>query len=472
MTRFGSRPFVALVLSVALIGVAAPALAQDREKTPKDTKSQGDEIPGPIPFGELSHSEHGGVAKLPWFEIALSFALAEDPALEIGPLRERFNDLVLALASRLEGQRDPHERIGTLIQFMFVENSFTISPAEPGRTAAHLITTPLLTRRGSATALVWLALSLSEAAGVADGILVAAREHQFVRFRIAGAPLNVDVSKGGQSITDLDYRKRFGISTYAAQRGIYLSDLSREEALARLLWLKGRTFLEDDNLVQARRFLDLALRLVPTMPLALFDRGRVEMHEERWRQAELDFYQAMVQDPAWTPPRIKRARVLMELDQTAEALAELQVAEAKGGDPKEILLEMSLAHEKSGNETAAVDALDRYVALEANEALRAKADAQRREITSREHLRMLEHPKATYADRFAAVDSLKRLRVKESIPVLVRILGDKNWKFRNFVAKALEHITGHALGTEPSDWDAWWKSTGAEFQVPPLPAQD
>ena len=83
---------------------------------------------------------------------------------------------------------------------------------------------------------------------------------------------------------------------------------------------------------------------------------------------------------------------------------------------------------------------------------------------------MLEHPKATYADRFAAVSSLSSLRVKKSIPLLVRILGDQNWKFRNYGAKALEHITGHALGTDPSDWDAWWKATGADFQVPPLPA--
>jgi hypothetical protein len=83
--------------------------------------------------------------------------------------------------------------------------------------------------------------------------------------------------------------------------------------------------------------------------------------------------------------------------------------------------------------------------------------------------------------RFWAIQALAGYEPKKSVPVLLELLDDDNWRVQNIAAKTLQIITGQKLGTPKSSyspelnkqirdkWQKWWEENGDTFKKPESP---
>jgi HEAT repeat protein len=87
----------------------------------------------------------------------------------------------------------------------------------------------------------------------------------------------------------------------------------------------------------------------------------------------------------------------------------------------------------------------------------------------------LEHER--WSVRLAAIEALGKLRVRESVLPLIRLLEkEEETRLRNAIAAALFRITGVNLYDQHELWRRWWDENGDDFEVPEkvpsLPEED
>ena len=71
----------------------------------------------------------------------------------------------------------------------------------------------------------------------------------------------------------------------------------------------------------------------------------------------------------------------------------------------------------------------------------------------------------------AAIDTLRRMHLKEAIAPLIKFLGHKDTgKLKRTAWKALKSLTGQTHGPYEEPWQAWWKDAEPRFTMPERPS--
>lgn len=68
--------------------------------------------------------------------------------------------------------------------------------------------------------------------------------------------------------------------------------------------------------------------------------------------------------------------------------------------------------------------------------------------------------------RFAALETLRQQRSKDSVRALIGALRNSEGRFQHELARALRQLTGGAMGDEHADWLAWWSAVENTFRFP------
>jgi hypothetical protein len=66
---------------------------------------------------------------------------------------------------------------------------------------------------------------------------------------------------------------------------------------------------------------------------------------------------------------------------------------------------------------------------------------------------------------YAAVEALGKMGGRDSIPHLIRKMGDTGSELRQNIGFALAAITGYEFGSRKDVWSLWWKKYGEDFEV-------
>ncbi|MCC7137769.1 MAG: hypothetical protein IT460_05000 [Planctomycetes bacterium] len=79
---------------------------------------------------------------------------------------------------------------------------------------------------------------------------------------------------------------------------------------------------------------------------------------------------------------------------------------------------------------------------------------------------------ASWRVRVAAAEAAVALWDKEAVPLLIERLAAETGRLRRDVLRALEQLTGAAVGRDADLWRAWWKTHGAELSLGERPRPD
>jgi regulator of sirC expression with transglutaminase-like and TPR domain len=201
-------------------------------------------------------------------------------------------------------------------------SSLTDSAAPEGSSIAAV----LENRRGTCVGLAIVYLAMAQRLGL-DAHAVATPVHLFVRVRLPdGSVRNVELMEGGIHLDDDIYRRRYRIDPAAIEAGVFMRDLTNEEAVAHLLSNQGVALSKQDKPRKALERYRKALKLHPTLVAAWYNYGIDLMNLGRLKKALAAFDSAISIYPADAQAHNNRGLVKVKLGDLAGARADFQKA--------------------------------------------------------------------------------------------------------------------------------------------------
>jgi HEAT repeat protein len=93
----------------------------------------------------------------------------------------------------------------------------------------------------------------------------------------------------------------------------------------------------------------------------------------------------------------------------------------------------------------------------------------RGESACRSLVQLIELPlfREDFAFRRAVEQALVRVRSKEAVTTLIRLLASVKGEVRADIVRYLTDVSGQPLGTEVAAWSAWWQQNEKKFEFPP-----
>jgi Flp pilus assembly protein TadD len=193
---------------------------------------------------------------------------------------------------------------------------------------------------------------------------VAVPGHFFCRFDNGSFRQNIELTTGGNALTDRVYADRYGVTSAQQAQGFYLANLERREVVAEILNNRANALFEAGDLSRATRDLEWVFRLSPRSPKGLAGRGFVLLRAGNFAEAIPFLQQALDLDPTDVRAYVFLGDAFVRSGQFDHALATL--ARASNLDPTSALVFSNLgrALARRGTFHEALKAHDRAIALD------------------------------------------------------------------------------------------------------------
>jgi regulator of sirC expression with transglutaminase-like and TPR domain len=269
-----------------------------------------------IPLTGLTNSTYGHREGVTRYTDVLSITVCEGTRFAPGVVQE------------LDREVDSFPREGggfsALYAHFFGRAGFTAisdSAAPEGSSIAAV----LENRRGTCVGLAIVYLAMAQRLGL-DAHAVATPVHLFVRVRLPEGVRNVELMEGGIHLDDDIYRRRYRISQEAIDAGVFMQDLTNEEAVAHLLSNQGVALSKQGRPRKAVERYRKALKFHPTLVAAWYNYGIDLMTLGRLKKAKAAFDRAISIYPADAQAHNNRGLVKVKLGDLAGARADFQKA--------------------------------------------------------------------------------------------------------------------------------------------------
>jgi len=147
-------------------------------------------------------------------------------------------------------------------------------------------------RRGTCMGLAIVYVAMAERLGLAAHA-VPTPVHLFIRVQLEDGPRNVELLEEGRELPDSIYRRRNRIADSSIERGVFLRDLTNDEAIAHLLSNQAIALSRGGHLDDALARYDRALEMAPQLVVAWYNRGIDLMNAGRLEEALASFDRAI-----------------------------------------------------------------------------------------------------------------------------------------------------------------------------------
>lgn len=473
----------AIIASLACLSLAASATASDVPLWDELLKTGPEKFTTAQAIASFARQVRAEIAQKDPLDV---FKPAEP--VDVDRLESELNDLAIGAQAALAQVSEPVKRLEAFHRYFFIERGFTYQEGREDHDNLDLILvdTVLQRRQGNdlGLGLVYLAVmeklvvpSRDETGASAAFKGVWAPGHFFLRMRAGRVSRNVELSAHGEEWQDSRYVHQYGVPEDLVTHGIYLNDLTPAELaglcsfvrgnawyfrgkwktaeavygealeqhrkLVHAFVRRGRCRFENGDLVGALPDFEYALNLIPRLPEAYLQRGRI--YHDRYRRLAAE----------------DRAKVENQ-EFLRQALRDLRIYTAMRPEDPEAYRIRSYCHEGLGQMEEAVLELDRFAQKTQDLSERGDAQRYRKEIQAERFIARLHE--ADYRARFQAVAELRELGSHRAIPHLIESLSDANVRYRWQVVDALARLTGVDHGDDLAAWRTWWEANKSRYE--------
>lgn len=212
----------------------------------------------------LTEATAGPAAEVPLARAALLIAQAERPALDIDEYERRLEEVAVTLEARLSGVDEPEAQLEAVTTLLAGELGVRMDTEEYAHPRNLMLDQVLERRTGIPVTIAILYQEICQRAGL-DLRAVGLPGHVVARLEQPGAPLFIDVARGGRLLSADDCREivRESYGRRAEFHDWYLEPITPRQVLQRLLHnLKARALQSGDE-ERAGRAIELLLALFP-----------------------------------------------------------------------------------------------------------------------------------------------------------------------------------------------------------------
>ena len=202
----------------------------------------------------------------------------------------------------------------------------------------------LLNGKGTDLSLSLLYLSVAERLNLpVYGVMVPS--HFFVRYDDMVSQINIEMTAGGKNFDNDYYHKEYPFSKKG--NSIYLKNLSKTEVVAYCLNLFSDIYFENNLLDEAKRYLDLALKLSPEISETYLNLGKLYVFNGDYQSA-VDIYKKGLAVNSRDTILLKELGIALMLKGDLEqALEEIKLAEAINPSDPEIRMKLGVVYNKN-----------------------------------------------------------------------------------------------------------------------------
>ena len=255
-------------------------------------------------------------------EGALLIAQSANPGLDIGPYRQRIEELALTLGASLTPAEGLPERIVALNRFLFREQGFRPSVEDFYDPRNSFLNEVLDRKVGIPISLCILYLEIGRRIGLPlQGVSFPG--HFLVKCPLDKGLVVLDPYSGGVSLTMRDLQERLReVQGRDVSRGMVagaLNSASNREILGRMLRNLKSIYLERRDYLHALPILHWIIYANPADPVEVRDRGMTYLRLECFRAALSDLEKYLEMNPAANDHDEVRGQVV-ELRRTASRL--------------------------------------------------------------------------------------------------------------------------------------------------------
>jgi formylglycine-generating enzyme required for sulfatase activity/regulator of sirC expression with transglutaminase-like and TPR domain len=188
------------------------------------------------------------------------------PSLDLGPLKQKTENLTLSAREKLKGKNNPAEIIRILQTLIHDQEGYEYTdqvdergyPINPEELFLHGL---LDTRKGYCMNLSLLYLILGQKLGL-PLYGVALPNHFFVRYEKEGIKINIETTEGGTSYPDSFYRQRFG-SSENNKNSYFMKNLDARKTLGAYFSNVGMVYYQNQKPERAVFYLELSTTINP-----------------------------------------------------------------------------------------------------------------------------------------------------------------------------------------------------------------
>ena len=255
-------------------------------------------------------------------EAALLIATHAYPELDVAHHLARVADLARTLASRIQPESGPSQRIAALNEYLFAELGFAANEKDYYDPRNSCLNEVLERRIGIPITLSLVYMEVGGRIGLAlHGVSFPG--HFLVKCTLPEGTVVLDPYAGGISLGVADLQKRLrevhGDEVSAPAIAGMLETAGKKEIILRLLRNLKAIYLRSQQLGSALQMLDWIIAVAPEQPLEWRDRGMIYQELECSRAALADFSRYLELSPGCDDRDVIRSRIL-ELQKDAARL--------------------------------------------------------------------------------------------------------------------------------------------------------
>lgn len=235
--------------------------------------------------------------------------------------------MVNSISHLLSPQSEPQVRINVINNLIFKQKGF---PVPSGTThdldmKNRLVTNAIINNKGYCVELAIIYLIISKELSLPIKAVAIPISHMFLRYEQDNNPLNIELSYGGEIVSDDIYFRIFRFPYPVSDKSKYLVPLTDKEVIGVYLNIIGHTYFRQKQYKFALQYFERELELTPKFPKVHYSLGYTYLKVGNKEKAIEEFKKEIEINPNYIYPYLYLSKLHTQKGESDKALPNIKV---------------------------------------------------------------------------------------------------------------------------------------------------